>query len=410
MRGTDRKQTHATMLMCKVAWILALGWSEAGSEPPKRDIDTILRSLRKNMHCFDMHGNACAELRALLKVRFLATAAITREIDATEAGAHRAYVGPLYYALAYVNDPNVINWLDGKLDGPRADEVYEFWFGPPLLMRSLRVYYNRVKWLEGDEMWSHFFRSRVRKTTNARHRMQLLREMHYYLHDRLTIEFFEGLARNTDADVRERLLAMCYSRVHRRPVNGAALMHIIGEIAPSREPILEEACRVMRHEAFIPWLLSGKVEAASVERLLKCITFRRDISGLNAWRSWYEKHRGETHEQWVDVAMKAFERELQNDPQKALGILVAETYHWYEPGLHRYVSKWLEHKILHRALVTWLRFSSHPFWYEQLLPIAQAIVRESRETLNEDELRFLRGFDVIEGDTWERWCSRCCAL
>lgn len=375
---------------------------------------------------FDMHGNPCRELRALLEARFDATAAVMHEIEKRDPAAAPEYVGVLYHALGRVKDPSTIDFIRKQLRGQHATYVRDNWlpgWGP---YWGLRVPYQEVKWLTGAERWSVFFRAEVGETAKPDLRKRLLEAMYTFLHDRSTVEFFEHLAQAEDTPAEERLIAMAYLQQHRRPFDVARLAAAIGEMAAVEAPALPRYCHVMRHEAFIPWLLSETVEARDVRKgrsggwlpgelsrtrdlnlLMRRITFVRDVSGLEEWRSWYQEHREGRHSTWVDEAMRLFEKELEADPSRALSILRSEGPSWYGPGLHHYVRRWLKHKELHLELVRWLACSDHPAWREDLLPIAREILRESRVSIEDSwQFHFFLKFDVIDGDTWQEYCRQ----
>jgi hypothetical protein len=68
---------------------------------------------------------------------------------------------------------------------------------------------------------------------------------------------------------------------------------------------------------------------------------------------------------------------LESDPLRAREALASirdsRAYcrsEWSDPILHPHVLRWVKHKHLHGALASWLKSSYHPYYHEQLRPIA----------------------------------------
>jgi hypothetical protein len=388
----------------------------AGPSPTDSRVEELLAKLRElpqgrflgNAY-FDMHGNVNDALQELMIIRFAATQRICTELDSTDRAKLPDYVEALYDVLGFVKDPGSIGWLEKGFKGERAGELNA------LYMRRWRTFLRGadcedVRWVEGSAQWSAFFRRLLEHEVDPERRIETLRAMQGWLHDPDTLAFFESQECSRAVRGHELLIAQAYLHQHGRSIDAVRLRATIDELkgTPQGAELLLEFADEIRHEAFVPWLVSVagpktyEEGVGSVQWVLEEITFRRDVSGHDEWEAWYAGHGTEGRHVWINEAVREFLQLLAADPTKANAFLERAVYRWKDVMLLPYVDELLKHKVIHNELVGWINLTYRPYWREELRPVAERIIAESGNDLDCQAEYLLKGLDFLDpgNTTW----------
>ncbi|MGD0897393.1 MAG: hypothetical protein ABR915_06120 [Thermoguttaceae bacterium] len=215
-------------------------------------------------------------------------------------------------------------------------------------------------------------------------------------------------------------MAQLYLYQHKHSFDAARLSSAIQKVRSQRggDRILLGYARELRHEAFLPWLISllrasgetdangtpsePRIKLDDVQCALEMITFRLDVVGRAGWQAWYEKHRSLAREAWLREAAAQFEALAEKDPTKAYDFFDKAVYRWNDRALLPYVQRWAKYKFLHGNLIGWINLSYHPFWRADLRPLAEKIIEEDQGRLERWAQNIARDLGFIKNDeTWE---------
>ena len=394
----------------------AVDIGEAKNSPPP--VEALIAALRKlpTDQYFDMHGNEDRQIRDLLKRRFATTDAVCKEIDRATGAESPKYVGMLYYCLGYVKDPASIPWLEAKLQTGDSSFLYQDW------LRCWRTYprgadHCRLKWLTQPERWATFFRRQAGREHDAEHRLAVLKALAGWCHDQETIRFFVELEKDPKTDGELLLVTEIYLHQHKQPYDARRLSAAIEKVRsqPQGNETLIEYSKELRHEAFLPFLISLVptvpephlehvfTEADDIQYALEKITLRQDIVGRAAWQAWYEKHRSESHDVWLQQTANEFETIAEKDPKKAREIFDKALHRWDDRAMLPYIQRWVKYPFLHSQIIGWINLSYHPYWRADVQPLVEKILEASQGRLERWAERIPRDLDFIKNDeTWEK--------
>jgi hypothetical protein len=362
-----------------------------------------------------MHGNANAQLQELMVLRFAATRRICQELDSTERSTLPLHVRTLHNVLAFVKDPASIGWLERNLESDRAGEFYDFYL-PHWHTFLWGAPHEDVKWVQGAEHWSAFFRRLYAREHDEQHRVEILEAMRAWLHDADTLTFFANMERSPEVTGHALLIAQAYLHQHGVPLNADRVNATIEQlrVEPETAKLLLEYADEIRHEAYIPWLISivgpktPKDQVGSAQWVLEEITFRRDVSGQDEWEAWYARFGSENRRVWADRVVREYLGLLEADPTQALAFLDRAMYRWKDILLLPHMDELLKHKVIHNELVGWINLTYRPHWRNELQAVARRILAESGDDLEGWAKGLLHGLDFLEGEemTWEEHVHR----
>ena len=418
-----------TTILLTVGCLLYLGCSpdspetivdetKSAEEKNTESLIVRLRNLPPDRY-YDWHGNEHDQIRSLLKCRFTVTEAVCKEIDRAARRAPHQYIEMLYYCLGYVKDAESIPWLEEKLRRDDSSVIHEKW------LRRWGTYprgaaHSQLKWLEQPDRWAAFFREQAKRERDSERRLALLKALAGWFHDPQTIQFFLELEKATETEGETLLLTQLYLYQHKRPFDTARLSTAIAKVRSQlrRNEALIEYASELRHEAFLPWLISLLPEASKtdsdddspdlgikaddVQFALEKITFRLDVVGRQGWQAWYEKHRSLGRETWLRQAAAEFEALAEKEPKKAHDFFEKAVYRWNDRAMLPYVQRWVKYRFLHSNLIGWINLSYHPFWRADLQPLAEQVIEGDHRRLERWAQDIARDLDFIKNDeTWE---------
>ncbi len=380
-----------------------------------------LKKLRQNTdHVFsdyyDMHGNACRSLQALMIGRFEFTTNVCAELDSTDPKSLPAYVAALYDVLATVKDPNSIPWLEKRLTGSRRSEIYDHW------LSHWRTWLSGVgpqeeRWFVRREKWAAFFGRWAEGETQPSRHTEVLRVMQAWLHDARTLEYFTRLEQNSNTSDEDILIAQLYLHQHGRAVDKVKLQETIGRLGKSisGQKVVLEFASEMRHEAFVPSLIdisegSLEVNYRTAHQNLEAITFCSDVQGRAAWQNWAADHGSESRKTWMEQASsQLFDLAKTNVPAANI-FLDQRMYRWNDPIMLTTMERLVEFRPLHSQIVGWinLTYSDYPHlpqFREQLKNMAVRIQKDGEDELEDWAKRLMHSWSFLYEDktTWEEY-------
>lgn len=385
----------------------------ADSTAESRDPEALVAALRGvpvDMYFDYMHGNPHEQIEAVVKCRFRGTKAVCDEID---RAVGREYIGMLYYCLGYVKDPASIPWLEKKLQEGNSSLICEQWlrrwWTPARGAWSLNLI-----WFDQPERWAAFFRQQVEREQDAGRRLALLKALAGWCNDEETVKFFVELEKAPETEGEALLVTQVYLRQHKRPFDAARLPAAIKRFRSQpggNGRQFAEYAKGLRHEAFIPFLIPLLPSAppghpeGDIELALRNITFRGDISGPAQWQAWYEAHRGETSEAWLRQAAQEFQTLIEKDPKRAREFFWETEQYWRDRALLPWIRRWMTHRDLHYGIMYWIAQNYHPYWRDDLRPLARRIIEEGFDASNPGTKPELIELGLIKNDTsWEMCC------
>jgi hypothetical protein len=309
-----------------------------------------------------------------------------------------------------VKDPASISWLQRSLKGQKKKEILEHWL--PRWHAYLRgAAPTETRWLTGVDEWSKFFRAWATYETNKADRLSVLRVMQGWLHDQATQDFFVSLESSGKAVDEELLLVQLYLRQHGKPFDEAKLKVTVQRLQASvtgRHILLRYAAAI-RHDAFVPPLIemaddSMKEEFMTPQRAIEAITFRRNITGRSAWKSWYESNGSKGRTAWMEMAASELYSMAVTNTPAAKTTLAATRYEWDDPAMLPHMERLASFKALHSEIVGWINLTYHavPFLRKRLLPLASKIRKESMGSIEDWAKNLMRTWDFFGEDkmTW----------
>ena len=394
-----------------------------GANPDRTNPADLFKGLRKLdqrtdvfREYYDLHGNACHDLQALMIGRFEFTTNICNELDSVDPESLPGYVAALYDVQATVKDPASIPWLESRLAGPKRVEIYVH------CLPRCRTYLRgsgpeQAKWMADPEKWEAFFQRWAEGEKVSTLRVQVLHVMQGWCHAPGTLEFFAKLEQDPKTDREELLVAQLYLQQHGKAPDINRMRQAIELLRNSKngQKILLEFAETMRQEAFVPWLLSvieenPKTEFGDAQLTLEKITFRRDISGNEAWKKWFAQHRMEGRSKWLSDASAGILQLATTNLPAAGEFLDKAEYRWNDPALLSTMERLVAYKALHDEIVGWinLTYAEYPHlpeFREKLRVLAVRIRDESENNLKDWAKGLMRGWDFLYEDktTWEEY-------
>lgn len=411
-----------SILVAVAAMCFSLGTTPALAASKSGEAIRLVDDLERNSpdFLFDMHGNAVASLQKLEILRFDATEAVESGIDRMERDPKRAkLVTALYQVLGFVKDPASTAWLERKLRSPQRRSIYGSYL--PSWQDSIGFGFGNNEgfggwpWLTGRDQWIDFFITTHDTESSADERVALMNILKGF-DDPAAMRFFEA-QRMTATDPREILLIEAYLHQHDVPVNGARISAAINalKIDPRNRNLLVGTADALRHEAFVPYLISTLDIAEQNETppqylsqyVLQDITFELDVEGKQAWNAWYSEHGAESREQWVQSAIASFKAFLKRDPVRAEGWFAKKaSYRWNDlDALPLIRDDLVPRAEFHSDIAGWINMSYTEFRRPQLKPIADELARHP-EQLEKWARKLLmeRGFfPRPSAVTWEQY-------
>lgn len=241
--------------------------------------------------------------------------------------------------------------------------------------------------------------------------------MQGWCHTPQTLEFFARLERDSNAEGEELLIAQLYLQQHGSAPDTKRLRQTINRLQISKDgqKILLEFAEAMRHETFVSWLLeiteeNPKTEFGDAQGTLEKITFRRDISGDEAWKKWAAQHGAEGRRAWLNEASSKILNLAKTNLPAAKAFLDKAMYRWNDPILLPTTERLTEFKPLHSQIVGWinLTYADYPHlpgFREKLRTLGAQIQNESEKSLEDWAKRLMLGWDFLHDDkmTWEEF-------
>ena len=360
-----------------------------------------------------MAGWPRSAIKELMLQRFEATNAVCEELKVTDCNLHPMRCASLYRVLAFVKDPDGIPCMESLLAMGRGTELVEMW----LTYWGSRHYrfpnYVTGQWFEGPEQWSAFFRKLFERADREAQRTAVLYAMRSWLHDPDTRAFFSKFEQDLQTTGEEALIAKVFLHQHGQPPSAEGLEPVISTLrkTPNGQRLLMHAAGALRHPSFIPWLISmltpetrNKTQAEA-ERLLQKITFRLDITGQEAWMSWYERYGEQTREDWVKEAVDKLLKMLRSDPEAAYKVFARAVYRWNDRALLPHFDKLARFAVLHDRLLGWINLAYNPYYNSEFLDCANKIIDLKTTDIDQrtNDLLHGMGFHVTEPNTWEAY-------
>src|SRR5437870_11009916 len=222
-------------------WTFILCLSACGANPDQTKPVELFKELRARdqrtgifREYYDLHGNACQGLQALMIGRFEFTSDIRNELNRVDPESLPGYIAALYDVLAEVKDPASIPWLESRLAGSKRGNIYAHW------LSRWRTYLRgagpeQEKWMADPEKWGAFFRKWEEGEKRLALRVQVLHVMQGWCHDPGTLEFFEKLKQDHDTDGEAMLIAQLYLQQHGRSPDTNRMRQTIERMQNSKD-------------------------------------------------------------------------------------------------------------------------------------------------------------------------------
>jgi hypothetical protein len=353
-------------------------------------------------------------------LRFDATAAVEGGIDRIERDPRRAkLVAALYGVLGFVKDPSSTSWLDAKLGSERRQTIHDHymskWQSGIGFGFGNNEGFGDWPWLTGRERWVAFFIRAHDSEPSLDRRVELMNVLKGF-DDPAVMQFFLT-QRKTAGDPREILLVEAYLHQHDVPVDGKRIVTAIKALTgdPRNRDLLIGTADALRHEAFLPYLIStldvaeqGVSPPQYLSRyVLQGITFELDIEDRQGWTTWCLSHGSGRREQWVQAAIDSFRRRLSRDPAGAHEWFRKNaSYRWNDiAALPLIQTDLLPLKAFRSEIAGWINMTYTEFYRPRLKPIADELARNPEQL--EDWARNLlveRGFiPRARPDRWEEY-------
>lgn len=384
--------------------------AEAVHESPEALIRALESSDRQ--YLFDMHGNARRELRKLMEARFSATRHITSAIQRLEKSTveeDQELAAALFHVLGFVKDPAAIGWLRNRWHSTVKSTVMEHWLQawqdrPRGYGGSPVQGYGEWRWLSGRERWIATFIDASLKPTLAGDRLAIMQILSGF-DDKSVRIYFERL-RSTSLEPEEVLIVEGYVSAHGGRTHDSQIEAAIDKLSvdPGKHLFLIDTAEFFRHKAFIPFLISiiespvkppGRSVSWRPEEQLELITFALGLRGKKAWQDWYRVHGSRSREDWYEMALESFRRELARNPSAAEKQFDDAIYGWSDIIFLKFIDDELSSRpAFHKHIVDWINYSYRHTHRKRLARLAAKISRPpthldkaSRKTLM--DLEFL---------------------
>lgn len=340
-----------------------------------------LRERRHHTHpCYFQasHGWPASALTTLMEARFAATPALLtalEELDreswnGEETQAH--YRRALYYVLGMVKDPAAIPWLLSRTTGTGRAEVYDTWL--PTWHRGVRgPEFAERAWLENELAWGGVFRALATNADTPERRLVALEVLQQWFHDAATVSFFEAARSDIGATAEQRLTIESFFERNGLPVDDARVQVVVDELGVTEagRRRLWRHSRRMRHEAFVPWLMS-LLETERFEEFhpwfaLEDITLQTELSSAREWRAWWARCGERGPDGWVAAFFARLAVAYDRDPWNARYLLGRAAYKsWGNPRIADHLDEIARLPELQDMLPSLVRCAYRPHLREQL--------------------------------------------
>lgn len=317
-----------------------------------------------------MHGRPNECVVTLLGAREAATALVCGEIEwlderqAEGDEPHQHYREILYYVLGQAKDPASIPWLEQRLENHRR-EVFEYW-APRWRRGTGGPGASERVWLSNPEGWGWFLRNLATMAEGEGELLPALAAVGQWAYDAPTVEMLEEIRQRPELSPKTTVVVEFYIQKRGGTGDGDRLREAIDAIRSMEggDDWLHRYARVMRHVAFVPWLVSiveqPKEGGWQAYRTLEEITLASDIE-LHEWQAWWSEHRGETRRAWIDSYFDALLRQYEADPGGAAARFADDRWGKGDDLLFLHsIRRVAELAEMHEALSDLVSWSEHP--------------------------------------------------
>jgi len=312
----------------------------------------------------------------------------------------------LLRAAGRVRDPRIISWLNNYIDDATKrelvlQEVFSTW--PSSFLWTEYLHWPMVRWLVGREEWCDLLQRAIAKTSPPLQReLQKVLAVNFWTPH--VTAHFQTLQCDSSPGSEEILIAQSYLINQGLSIDVRKLHDTIDKLGSHEPAVLAEYALAMRHESFVPWLISQLRADASnsnrdrVELALRRVTFVHDLTGYKAWSSWWAKHGKEPRDEWIKSSMERLCSLAKNDPgagRRYIETLWLSTsyssgpLYWHtadDPRALEWVVKLAEQPSLGEGIVAWIAFSYRPWMYDEYSPLVTTILEKSSGELSHNAM------------------------
>ena len=303
------RTSRAFTVVLSIALVASIAPLAAASGAPNDEAERLIARLQASNPDFlieRMHGNASADLQALMKLRFAATHSVIAHIEQLEATEPDSpLANALLHALGFVLDPASIPWLRKRLENGDHQRLAERWLPSRHYADS---WIGESPWVEGKQRWFEFFGDAYASDPDPQRRRLWLTQLLSFTSAEATA-MARRLRDRTD-DPHEFLIIEAALSERGLTVDWSRVASEVDRLShdPEQAPFLIEIALKLRHELFVPILIRNYdarprgvtgLGSPPAHYSAMLITLQRGINGQAEWQRWWNENSSRRRSDWI---------------------------------------------------------------------------------------------------------------